>query len=289
MIANSTTMEFKNIPNLDILISQALAEDIGNGDHSSLSCFPKDHLGKARLVVKDTGILAGVELAELILHRVDPSIVIERKLKDGASIIPGDIAFFAHGPIVSLLTAERLLLNFMQRLSGVATRTNHFVKLVEGTPCKILDTRKTTPGLRYLEKWAVTVGGGHNHRIGLFDMIMLKDNHVDFSGGITNAVNHARSYLNKHGMHLPIEVETRNLNEVEEALRCKVDRIMLDNFDVELTHQAVKLIDGQVETESSGGITESTIRAYAETGVNYISVGALTHSVKSLDLSFKAS
>lgn len=282
-------MTLQDIPNLNRLIEQSLAEDEGNGDHSALSCIPLDHFGKAQLIIKEKGILAGVELAEMILKHVDSRIEIERRIGDGSPVNPGDIAFIASGPTTRLLLAERLLLNFMQRLSGVATKTNHYVQLIEGTGAKVLDTRKTTPGLRYLEKWAVTLGGGHNHRIGLFDMIMLKDNHNDFAGGITPAVAKAKNYLAEKGLNIPIEVETRNLDEVREVLACDgVQRIMLDNFSPEQTREAVQLIAGRLEVESSGGITENTIRSYAECGVDFISVGALTHSVSGLDMSFKA-
>lgn len=282
-------MKLKDIPHLERLIDQALREDVGNGDHSALSCIPKDHIGKAHLLIKESGIVAGVELAEMILKQVDDSIKVERFIEDGTAVSPGDVVFIAEGPTVSLLEAERLLLNFMQRLSGVATKTNHFVQLVEGTNAKVLDTRKTTPGLRYLEKWAVVQGGGNNHRMGLFDMIMLKDNHIDFAGGIPEAVKRAVDYLQEEGMNIPIEVETRNLDEVKQVLACDgVQRVMLDNFSTDLTREAVALINGKLEVESSGGINENTIRSYAECGVDFISVGALTHSVYGLDMSFKA-
>ncbi len=282
-------MKLSDIPNLSRLIEQALQEDVGNGDHSALSCIPSDHEGKAQLLIKEDGVLAGVELAELTLHHVNPSIQVEKRIADGASVQKGDIAFYASGKTIDLLKAERLLLNFMQRLSAIATKTRHFVDLIEGTGAKVLDTRKTTPGLRYLEKWAVSVGGGHNHRIGLFDMIMLKDNHIDFAGGIPQAVDRATAYLKENNIDIPIEVETRDMDEVQQALLAPgVDRIMLDNFTPDETRTAVALIDKRVEVESSGGINEHTIRSYAECGVDFISVGALTHSVYGLDMSFKA-
>ncbi len=282
-------MTLSQIPHLHRLIDQALAEDVGDGDHSALACIPASAQGKAHLLVKEDGILAGVELAELIFKKVDPSFVLNVLLPDGSRVKKGDIAFYVTGPSQKLLTAERLVLNFMQRLSAIATQTNVYVTLLEGTNTKVLDTRKTTPGLRYLEKWAVALGGGHNHRIGLFDMIMLKDNHIDFAGGIKQAIAKTKIYLQNTGRDLQIEVETRNLKEVEEVL-CTggIHRIMLDNFTYEETRQAVKLIAGRFETESSGGITLETIRAYADCGVDFISVGALTHSVKSMDLSLKA-
>ncbi len=282
-------MTLSQIPHLHRLIDQALAEDVGDGDHSALACIPASAQGKAHLLVKEDGILAGVELAELIFKKVDPSFVLNVLLPDGSRVKKGDIAFYVTGPSQKLLTAERLVLNFMQRLSAIATQTNVYVTLLGGTNTKVLDTRKTTPGLRYLEKWAVALGGGHNHRIGLFDMIMLKDNHIDFAGGIKQAIAKTKIYLQNTGRDLQIEVETRNLKEVEEVL-CTggIHRIMLDNFTYEETRQAVKLIAGRFETESSGGITLETIRAYADCGVDFISVGALTHSVKSMDLSLKA-
>lgn len=282
-------MKISEIPFLDQQIDQALREDIGDGDHSALSCIPEDHMGGAKLLIKEDGIIAGVELAEIILKKVDPTIEVEILITDGSSIKKGDIAFIAKGPTVALLRAERLLLNYMQRLSAIATKTNHFVKLIEGTNAKVLDTRKTTPGLRYLEKWAVTQGGGHNHRMGLYDMIMLKDNHIDFAGGIPQAVERARTYISENNLNIPIEVETRDMEEVAQALAAEgVDRIMLDNFTPAQTSAAVQFINGKVEVESSGGINESTIRDYAECGVDFISVGALTHSVYGLDMSFKA-
>lgn len=282
-------MTLNDIPHLDRLIAQALAEDLGDGDHSALACIPADAMGSAKLLVKEPGILAGVELAERIFKAVDPRFELEVFLKDGATIAYGEVAFVVRGPSQKLLSAERLVLNFMQRLSGVATQTNQYVRAIEGTNAKVLDTRKTTPGLRYLEKWAVTMGGGYNHRIGLFDMIMLKDNHIDFAGGIAQAIDKTKDYLKRTGRDLKIEVETRNLDEVRQVLSIGgIHRIMLDNFTTAQTREAVALIDGKFEIESSGGITLESIRSYAECGVDYISVGALTHSVKSLDLSLKA-
>ena len=282
-------MTLNDIPNLDRLIAQTLAEDLGDGDHSALACIPADAMGSAKLLVKEPGILAGVELAERIFKAVDPRFELEVFLKDGSSITYGEVAFVVRGPSQKLLSTERLVLNFMQRLSGVATQTNEYVKAIEGTNTKVLDTRKTTPGLRYLEKWAVTVGGGYNHRIGLFDMIMLKDNHNDFAGGIAQAIEKTQAYLKRTGRDLKIEVETRNLEEVHQVLSIGgIHRIMLDNFTTAQTREAVVLIGGKYETESSGGITLESIRSYAECGVDYISVGAITHSVKSLDLSLKA-
>lgn len=290
MIAKSPySMKLKEIPNLEQLIDQALREDIGNGDHSALCCIPEDHQGKAHLLIKENGILAGVDLAEIVLKQVDPTVKFERFIEDGTAVKVGDIAFIAEGRTISLLAAERLLLNFMQRLSAIATKTNHFVQLIHGTQAKVLDTRKTTPGLRYLEKWAVVQGGGMNHRMGLFDMIMLKDNHIDFAGGIPQAVERANSYLKERNLSIPIEVETRNLSEVQQVLQCEgVQRIMLDNFSFSDTRKAVELINGRLEIESSGGINENTIREYAECGVDFISIGALTHSVNGMDMSFKA-
>ncbi|MFC6996455.1 carboxylating nicotinate-nucleotide diphosphorylase [Rufibacter roseus] len=270
-------------------IRQALQEDVADGDHSSLAAIPADAQNQAKLLVKDEGILAGVELAWKIFHEVDPALRMEVLLQDGAEIKHGDVAFTVHGKAQSILTAERLVLNCMQRMSGIATYTKSIAKLIEGTGAKLLDTRKTTPNFRMMEKWAVLIGGGTNHRFGLYDMIMLKDNHVDYAGGIKQAIEATHAYLQKVGKQLKIEVETRNLDEVRQVLEIGgVDRIMLDNFEVERLREAVELIGGRFETEASGGITEETIRAVAETGVNYISVGALTHSNRSLDLSLKA-
>lgn len=271
------------------LISLWFAEDIGDGDHSTLSCIPATARGKSRLIVKEKGVLAGVEVACEIFKSFDPELQITVFIPDGTEVNPGDIAFEVEGRIQSLLQTERLMLNIMQRMSGVATRTRHYVEALEGTKTRVLDTRKTTPGLRLLEKEAVKIGGGVNHRIGLYDMIMLKDNHVDFAGGIPQAIQRANDYIKANGKKLKIEIEVRNFDELNQVLNFGgVDRIMLDNFSPAETRKAVEIIAGRVETESSGGITFDTLRAYAECGVDYISVGALTHSVKSLDLSFKA-
>lgn len=270
------------------LIDLAIAEDIGDGDHSSLGSIPSGTQGKARLLVKDEGVLCGLPLARHIMERIDSDVVFDQLIEEGAWVKYGDIAFTVKGSVHSILQAERLMLNFMQRMSGVATVTNALVKKIEGTNAKLLDTRKTTPGLRTFEKYAVTVGGGVNHRFALWDMVMLKDNHNDYAGGITSGVTRTKEYLNSKNKDIKIEVETRDLKEVQEALDTGlVDRIMFDNFTPELMVEAVKLVNGKTETEASGGITGETIRSYAETGVDYISVGALTHSVKSLDLSLK--
>ncbi len=274
---------------LNDLIKYALAEDIGDGDHTSLSTIPSSAMGKARLIVKEEGILAGMRVAPLVFERVDPSIIFKPLLEDGTPIKPGDIAFIVEGPSISLLTSERLVLNFMQRMSGIATITSHYAKELDGLHTKVIDTRKTTPLMRELEKESVRIGGGGNHRFGLFDMILIKDNHVDFAGGIKQAINAAHQYLQKTGKSLKIEIEVRNFDELNQVLLCGgVDRIMLDNFNPEMLTQAVKIIDGRYETEASGGITLSTLRSYALSGVDYISVGALTHHIKSLDLSLKA-
>jgi nicotinate-nucleotide pyrophosphorylase (carboxylating) len=281
---------------LDKIIFAALAEDvvdiegkIPSGDHSSLACIPEHTEGRAQLLCKAQGVLAGVELAERIFNKVDPSLKFEQLLSDGAHIKTGDVAFKIYGEVKSILRAERVVLNFMQRMSGIATNTARYVNLVEGTGCKILDTRKTTPTLRYFEKWAVKIGGGHNHRYGLYDMIMLKDNHIDFCGGIEKAIMRVKDYQAKNNLKLPVEIETRNLKDIEEVLRTgHVTRIMFDNFSVATMKQAVALVNKQYETEASGGITLDTVRTYAETEVDYISVGALTHSSVSLDLSLKA-
>lgn len=271
------------------LIELALKEDVGDGDHSALSTIPADARGAARLLIKADGVLAGMDLARSIVQRFDPELNLRPFLEDGARVNVGDVAFTLMGPARSILTIERLVLNFMQRMSGIATLTHRYVEAVEGTGCRVLDTRKTTPGMRALEKWAVRIGGGHNHRNGLYDMIMIKDNHADFAGGIPQAIAAAHAYLTMKGMDLPIEVETRNMKEVEQVLVTGgVDRIMLDNFTPEQLKVAVDRIAGRYETEASGGINLSTIRSYAVTGVDMISVGALTHSVPSLDLSLKA-
>lgn len=265
------------------------AEDIGDGDHSTLSCIPADALGSQQLIVKQSGIIAGIEVARQVFSTFDPSLRVTQFLNDGDRVNPGDIAFRVDGPVRSLLQTERLMLNIMQRMSGIATRTAEYVELLKGTRTHILDTRKTTPGLRLLEKMAVKIGGGTNHRFGLFDMVMLKDNHVDHAGGITQAIDRCHEYLKANNRDLRIEIEVRNLDELRQVLaHGGVDRIMLDNFTPELTREAVRLIGGRYETESSGGITLDTLRSYAECGVDFISVGALTHHVSSLDLSFKA-
>lgn len=280
-------MEAKELT--DKLIELAFAEDIGDGDHTTLSSIPETAMGKARLLIKEEGILAGVEVAQSVFYRFDDGLSVEVLIQDGAHVKPGDVAFVVSGKVRSLLQTERLVLNIMQRMSGIATTTDQYVKLLEGTNAKVLDTRKTTPGMRIMEKQAVKIGGGENHRIGLFDMILLKDNHIDFAGGIEKAVQGVQKYLKEKNKPLKIEVEVRNLDELNRALNTGgIDRIMLDNFTPEQTCEAVKIVNGRVELESSGGITFDTIRQFAETGVDYISVGALTHSVKSLDMSLKA-
>lgn len=274
---------------IDELIKLAFAEDIGDGDHSTLSCIPETAMGKSQLIVKEAGVLAGVEMAQRIFKTFDDTLKMNLFIKDGDEVKVGDIAFTVEGKVRSLLQTERLMLNIMQRMSGIATTTRKYVKELEGTHTQVLDTRKTTPGLRMIEKAAVKIGGGVNHRIGLFDMIMLKDNHIDFAGGIVAAVNRAQAYLKEKGKKIKIEVEVRNFDELNQVLALKgVDRVMLDNFSVSDTKKAVDLIAGRIETESSGGITFETLRRYAECGVDFISVGALTHSVKSLDMSLKA-
>ncbi|MRH99909.1 carboxylating nicotinate-nucleotide diphosphorylase [Kriegella sp. EG-1] len=274
---------------LDIIISNAIREDVGDGDHSSLSCIPTSAKGKAKLLVKEDGILAGVEFAKQVFAYVDDSLEIEVLIEDGQKVSYGDIAFYVSGNSQSILKAERLVLNAMQRMSAIATKTKFFVDLLEGTNTKILDTRKTTPGIRAIEKWAVKIGGGVNHRFALYDMIMLKDNHIDFAGGITSAINKTKDYLKATNRNLKIIVEARNLTEIREILKSDgVYRILIDNFNYEDTRTAVKLIGEKCLTESSGGINEKTIRNYAECGVDYISSGALTHSVYNLDLSLKA-
>ena len=274
---------------IDELIDLAFAEDIGDGDHTTLCCIPDTAMGKSRLLIKEPGILAGVEIARKIFHRFDPDLKMTVYIEDGTAVKPGDVAFVVEGRVQSLLQTERLMLNVMQRMSGIATMTHRYVKKLEGLHTRILDTRKTTPGMRMLEKAAVKIGGGVNHRIGLFDMILLKDNHVDFAGGIENAISRCHDYLKAKGKDLKIEIEVRNLDELKEVMRVGgVDRIMLDNFSPELTKEAVKIVGGKYEIESSGGITFDTIRDYAESGVDFVSVGALTHSVKGLDMSFKA-
>jgi len=274
---------------IDLFIRNAVAEDVGDGDHTSLSTIPRDAQGKARLIVKESGILAGVELALVIFNHIDPQLKVDVFLADGTAVKSGDIAFTVEGNTHAILLAERLVLNCMQRMSGIATKTHHIVQLLKPYHTKILDTRKTTPGLRYLEKWAVRIGGGTNHRIGLYDMILIKDNHVDYAGGIEKAIESANTYLATTGKDLPIEIEVRNLEELKQVLATgKVQRIMLDNFEPSLLKEAVHLINGRFISEASGGITEESLTAYAACGVDYISMGALTHSVKSLDLSLKA-
>ena len=274
---------------IDRIISYALEEDIGNGDHTSNSCIPENANGKAMLIAKEAGVLAGMEIAKKVFKAIDKNTTFSALMSDGDRIKPGDEIFLVEGKSQSLLKAERLALNFLQRMSGIATKTAHYVSLIEGTDARLLDTRKTTPNLRALEKLAVRIGGGYNHRMGLYDMVMIKDNHADFAGGITKAVVRTVEYLKNNGLDLKIEVETRNMDEIKEALNTNaVHRIMLDNFTPQQLKEAVELIDKRVETEASGGITEKNIRDYALTGVDFISVGALTHHVKSLDLSLKA-
>lgn len=273
----------------DRLIDLAFAEDIGDGDHTTLCCIPETAMGKSHLLIKEDGILAGVEVAKRVFARFDPEMKVEVLIGDGAHVRKGDIAMVVSGKVRSLLQTERLMLNIMQRMSGIATMTNKYVERLKGTNTHVLDTRKTTPGMRMLEKLAVKIGGGMNHRIGLFDMILLKDNHVDFAGGIANAINRCHEYLREKGLDLKIEIEVRNFDELRQAMECGgINRIMLDNFSVADTRKAVEMVAGRFETESSGGITFDTIRDYAECGVDFISVGALTHSVKGLDMSFKA-
>ncbi len=273
----------------DQLIDLSFAEDIGDGDHTTLCCIPEDAMGKSHLLIKENGVLAGVEVAKRVFSRFDPTMQVEVLIQDGTRVKKGDIAMVVTGKVRSLLQTERLMLNIMQRMSGIATMTAVYVDRLKGTHTHVLDTRKTTPGMRMLEKQAVKIGGGMNHRIGLFDMILLKDNHVDFAGGIENAINRCHEYLKEKGMDLKIEIEVRNFEELQRVLDCGgVNRIMLDNFTVADTKKAVDMIGGKYETESSGGITLDTIRDYAEAGVDFVSVGALTHSVKGLDMSFKA-
>ncbi len=279
-------MKSELIPIVDL----AFLEDLSHtGDQSAKACIPEDAVETARLIIKDEGIIAGVVFAQQIFETFDERFQFEQFIEDGQSVSVGDIAFHVTGPARSLLSVERTVLNFMQRMSGIATLTNRYVKELEGTKAKLLDTRKTTPGNRYVEKWAVRIGGGHNHRMGLYDMIMLKDNHIDYAGSIANAINETQRYLKETNQKIPVEIETRNLDEVKQVLAVgKVDRIMLDNFSPEAIREALQLIDGKFETEASGGITLQTLRAYGETGVDYISSGALTHSFKSLDMSLKA-
>jgi len=274
---------------LEIIIANAVREDIGEGDHSSLACIPSSARGKAKLLVKDRGIIAGVDFAEQVFSYIDDKLQLEILIPDGSPVNHGDIVFYVNGSSQSILKAERLVLNAMQRMSAIATKTNDFVKLLEGTKTRVLDTRKTTPGIRALEKWAVKIGGGENHRFALYDMIMLKDNHIDFAGGITKAIGKTKDYLKESGRDLKIIVEARNLSEVEEILRSEgVYRILLDNFNFADTRKAVEMIGDTCQTESSGGINAGTMRSFAECGVDFISSGALTHSVHNMDLSLKA-
>ena len=274
---------------IELIIENAIREDVGDGDHSSLACIPKDATGKAKLLVKDDGILAGVDFAIQVFNYVDPEMEVEVLINDGSEVKYGDIAFYVTGKSQSILKAERLVLNAMQRMSAIATKTNSFVKLLQGTGTKVLDTRKTTPGIRALEKWAVKIGGGENHRFALYDMIMLKDNHIDFAGGITNAIQMTKKYLADNNLDLKIIVEARDLKEIQEILESDgIYRILIDNFNYQNTRKAVDMIGNKCLTESSGGINEDTIRKYAECGVDFISSGALTHSVYNMDLSLKA-
>jgi nicotinate-nucleotide pyrophosphorylase (carboxylating) len=282
-----TNEQFKN--EVQIIIANAIREDVGDGDYSSLACIPSDAFGKAKLLIKDNGVIAGVNFAKQVFHYLDPELNIEILINDGEEVKFGDIAFYVEGSKQSILKAERIVLNAMQRMSAIATKTHSYVEILKGTNTKILDTRKTTPGFRALEKWAVAIGGGVNHRFALYDMIMLKDNHIDFAGGITKAISTTKDYLKKHDLDLQIVVEARDLDEIEEILENKgVHRILIDNFNYTDTQKAIKLIGDQCQTESSGGIDEVTLRFYAECGVNYISCGALTHSVSNMDLSLKA-
>ena len=279
------------VPNFSLLDPQiefAIAEDIGDGDHSALSCLSATSQGKTKLVMKEDGIIAGIALAEYIFQKIDPTANFDAIAKDGQWVTAGSIVFTVEGNTIKLLQSERLVLNYMQRLSGVATKTHQMVQRITHTSSRLLDTRKTTPGLRVLEKWAVRLGGGYNHRMGLHDMVILKDNHIDFAGGIGPAVAKVRQYLKEQQKELAVEVETRNIQEVKEALTVQVNRIMLDNFDISATKEAIALIGGRCEVESSGGITEHTLVSFAECGVDYISVGALTHHIKALDMSLKA-
>ncbi len=274
---------------IDDLLELSFAEDIGDGDHTTLSTIPADAMGRSRLIIKEDGILSGVAVAEKVLHKIDPSIKMTVMINDGAEVKKGDVAFTAEGPVRALLIAERTMLNIMQRMSGVATMTRRYQDELKGLHTRVLDTRKTTPGMRMLEKEGVKTGGGTNHRIGLFDMILIKDNHIDFAGGIEKAIERAREYCRENGKDLKIEVEVRSLDDIRRVKAIGgVDRIMFDNFTPELTKEAVALVSGEMETESSGGITLENLRQYGEAGVDFISVGAITHSVKGLDMSFKA-
>ena len=283
------TMRPEYKPFVDDLIELCIREDIGDGDHTSLACIPADEHGRMRLLCKQEGVIAGIEIAQIVLRRLDPEMHFEQILRDGDRVRPGDVAFYVSGRLRSLLQAERILLNIMQRMSGVATQTAVYVKRLEGLHTRVLDTRKTTPGMRVLDKMAVKIGGGENLRMGLFDMILLKDNHIDFAGGIEKAIRRVRDYLAERGRQLPIECEVRSLEDIDKVFAAGgVDRIMFDNFTPEMTRRAVEKVAGRCETESSGGITLDTIREYAECGVDFISVGALTHQIRSLDMSLKA-
>ena len=282
-------MKPEYVPFVKDLIELAIREDIGDGDHTSLACIPSDARGRMRLLCKQEGIIAGIEVARMVLERLDPTVEFEQVLEDGAHVKPGDVAFYVSGREITLLQSERILLNIMQRMSGVATQTAVYADRLKGLKTKVLDTRKTTPGMRVLDKMAVKIGGGENHRMGLFDMILIKDNHIDFAGGITAALTKCREYLRRTGRNLPIEIEVRSLADIDEVFAAGgADRIMLDNFSVELTREAVARMAGRCEIESSGGITLDTLREYAECGVDFVSVGALTHQIKSLDMSLKA-
>ena len=274
---------------IDRLIDLSFAEDIGDGDHTTLSSIPETAMGSQRLLIKEEGVLAGIEIAKEVFRRFDPDLRVEVRMEDGSHVRPGDVPMIVSGRVRSLLQTERLMLNIMQRMSGIATMTRRYADRLQGTKARVLDTRKTTPGMRILEKMAVKIGGGVNHRIGLFDMILLKDNHVDFAGGIANAIHRAQAYCQEKGKDLKIEIEVRNFDELRQVMETGgVDRIMFDNFTPEQTRQGVEMVGGRYEIESSGGITFDTLRDYAECGVDFISVGALTHSVKGLDMSFKA-
>ena len=282
-------MKAEYIPFVEELIELAIKEDIGDGDHTSLCCIPAEERGRMRLLCKQEGIIAGIEVAQMVLNRLDPEMEFEQLLEDGTRVKVGDVAFYVSGRLQSLLQAERILLNIMQRMSGVATQTAVYADRLEGLKTQVLDTRKTTPGMRVLDKMAVKIGGGENHRIGLFDMILLKDNHIDFAGGVAQALTKCREYLARTGRNLKIEIEVRTLENIDEVFAAGgADRIMLDNFSLEMTREAVKRIAGRCEIESSGGITLETLRDYAECGVDFVSVGALTHQIKSLDMSLKA-
>ncbi len=275
--------------NIEQLIDLAIKEDIGDGDHSSLSCIPPETHGKAKLLVKENGIIAGVEIAQKIFHKIDKDLKVQTFILDGNKVVKGDVIFHVSGKTHSILQAERLVLNFMQRMSGIATNTHRYVEKLQGLKTKVLDTRKTTPGLRAIEKMAVKIGGGENHRMGLYDMIMIKDNHIDFAGGIEKAIEKIKNYLKETGKNIPVEIEVRDFEELEQVIKTGFgNRIMLDNFTPESTRKAVEIINGKYETESSGGITLETIRSYAECGVDYVSVGELTHQIRSIDLSLKA-